>query len=151
MNFRRRAMSLAATAALSLALVPTPVLAAAIDGCAPAAAAAMSCSGVMAPPARRTPASSTRICPRAKGKAPANFSVTVPVWVHVITDGAIGNLTSQQINAQIAVLDDGFDGREAVTIRLLLHACRRDPHGQPGLGLATGRRRARDEEGPEAG
>ena len=35
MNFRRRAMSLAATAALSLALVPTPVLAAAIDGCAP--------------------------------------------------------------------------------------------------------------------
>ena len=49
---------------------------------------------------------------RAKGKAPANFSVTVPVWVHVITDGSIGNLTSQQINAQIAVLNDGFGGDE---------------------------------------
>ena len=35
MNFRRRALSLAAIAALSLALVPTPVLAAAIGACAP--------------------------------------------------------------------------------------------------------------------
>ena len=49
---------------------------------------------------------------RAKGKAPANLSATVPVWFHVITDGSIGNLTSQQINAQIAVLNDGFGGGE---------------------------------------
>ena len=40
MNFRRRALSLAAIAALSLALVPTPVLAAAIGACAPGGGAA---------------------------------------------------------------------------------------------------------------
>ena len=35
MNLPRRALSLAAIAALSLALVPTPALATAIGGCAP--------------------------------------------------------------------------------------------------------------------
>ncbi len=51
----------------------------------------------------------------ARGKAPANFSVTVPVYFHVITDGATGNLTSSQINAQIAVLDKTFGGGEGGT------------------------------------
>jgi hypothetical protein len=48
----------------------------------------------------------------AKGKAGANFSATVPTYVHVITDGAVGNLTAKQINDQIAVLNETFGGRE---------------------------------------
>jgi pregnancy-associated plasma protein-A len=48
----------------------------------------------------------------AKGRAPATFAVTVPVYFHVITDGALGNLTARQIDAQIAVLNKTFGGRE---------------------------------------
>jgi len=48
----------------------------------------------------------------AKGKAGTNFSATVPTYIHVITDGAVGNLTAKQINDQIAVLDKTFGGRE---------------------------------------
>ena len=39
---------------------------------------------------------------RAKGKAPANFSVTVPVYFHVITDGSDGDLTDSQIHRFLA-------------------------------------------------
>ncbi|HSL75574.1 MAG TPA: zinc metalloprotease [Candidatus Limnocylindrales bacterium] len=49
---------------------------------------------------------------RAKGKAPANFSVTVPVYFHVITDGSEGDLTDSQIRAQIGVLNKTFGGDE---------------------------------------
>ena len=49
---------------------------------------------------------------RAKGEAPASLAATVPVWFHVITNGSLGNLTSQQINAQVAVLNTGFGGGE---------------------------------------
>jgi hypothetical protein len=52
---------------------------------------------------------------RAKGKAPANFTATVPVYFHVITDGPTGNLTNSQISAQIAVLNKTFGGREGGT------------------------------------
>jgi hypothetical protein len=48
----------------------------------------------------------------AKGVAKANFSATVPVYFHVITDGAKGNLTARQINDQITVLNRTFAGRE---------------------------------------
>jgi hypothetical protein len=48
----------------------------------------------------------------AKGRARASFSATVPVYFHVITDGAVGNLTSRQINEQIAVLNKTFGGKE---------------------------------------
>ena len=48
----------------------------------------------------------------AKGRAPANFAVTVPVYFHVITNGSLGDLTATQINAQIAVLDNTFGGGE---------------------------------------
>jgi Pregnancy-associated plasma protein-A len=49
---------------------------------------------------------------RAKGKAPADFAVTVDVYFHVITDGGVGNLTARQIRSQIAVLNKTFGGRE---------------------------------------
>ena len=48
----------------------------------------------------------------AKGKAGKRFSATVPVYFHVVTDGAIGALTDKQIAAQIAVLNNTFGGGE---------------------------------------
>jgi hypothetical protein len=48
----------------------------------------------------------------AKGKARPGFTATVPVWFHVITDGAAGNLTSAQIDAQVDVLNETFGGGE---------------------------------------
>lgn len=44
----------------------------------------------------------------AQGAAPADFNVTVPVWVHVITNGSLGALTNSQINSQINLLDAAF-------------------------------------------
>ena len=49
---------------------------------------------------------------RAKGKAGAAFSATVPVWFHVVSDGAVGNLTRSQVAAQIRVLNVTFRGGE---------------------------------------
>ncbi len=118
MNFRRRALSLAAVAALSLALVPTPALAAAVGGafdpgCAPGAAARDTLVGRDGVAREKDTGQVHKDLPaRAKGEASANLSATVPVWFHVITDGSLGNLTSQQINAQVAVLNDGFGGGE---------------------------------------
>jgi pregnancy-associated plasma protein-A len=48
----------------------------------------------------------------AKGRAGRNFSATIPVYVHVITAGAIGNVTDAQIADQITVLNRTFAGRE---------------------------------------
>ena len=48
----------------------------------------------------------------AQGKAGANFTATVPVYFHIVTDGAIGALTDNQVAAQIAVLNNNFAGRE---------------------------------------
>jgi hypothetical protein len=48
----------------------------------------------------------------AKGKAGKNFRVTVPVYVHVVTDGATGSLTNAQIADQIQVLNMTFGGFE---------------------------------------
>ena len=48
----------------------------------------------------------------AKGRAGKNFKATIPVYVHVITDGAVGNVTDAQIAAQIAVLNTTFAGGE---------------------------------------
>jgi len=33
-----------------------------------------------------------------------NFSATIPVYIHIATGGAVGNLTSQQIQQQIQVV-----------------------------------------------
>jgi len=46
----------------------------------------------------------------AKGRAPAGFSVTVPVRWHVVTDGTTGAVTDSQIATQISVLNGGFSG-----------------------------------------
>ncbi len=48
----------------------------------------------------------------AKGRAPADLSVTVQVYFHVVTDGTVGSLTNRQIDSQIAVLNTTFGGRE---------------------------------------
>ena len=48
----------------------------------------------------------------AQGQAEANFSATVPVYFHVVTDGSIGNVTRAQINAQVDVLNNTFAGGE---------------------------------------
>lgn len=48
----------------------------------------------------------------AKGKAGRRFKATVPVYFHVVTDGAIGNLTNAQIADQISVLNLTFGGGE---------------------------------------
>ncbi len=54
-----------------------------------------------------------RTCRRGQGRERRRTSsVRVPVWFHVITNGSLGNLTTQQINAQMAVLNNGFDGGE---------------------------------------
>jgi hypothetical protein len=113
MSFRRRALSLAAIAALTLALVPTPVLAAAIGACAPGAGWADTLVGRDGVAREKdTGQKHVDLPPQAKGRAPANLSVTVPVWFHVITDGSAGNVTSQQINSQMSVLNTGFSGGE---------------------------------------
>lgn len=48
----------------------------------------------------------------AKGRAGKGFRASVPVYVHVVTDGTTGALTDAQIAAQIAVLNNTFAGGE---------------------------------------
>jgi hypothetical protein len=48
----------------------------------------------------------------AKGKAPKSFKATVPVYFHVVTDGAKGAVTNTQIQAQMDVLNNTFAGGE---------------------------------------
>lgn len=51
----------------------------------------------------------------AKGRAPSDFTVTVAVYWHVVTDGAAGALTNAQIGSQISALNRGFSGGEGGT------------------------------------
>jgi hypothetical protein len=46
----------------------------------------------------------------AKGKGGAKFRATVPVWIHVISDGATGNVSQSIIDAQMSVLNLDFAG-----------------------------------------
>jgi hypothetical protein len=48
----------------------------------------------------------------AKGRAASDFAAPVPVYFHVITDGAKGNLRDSQIADQIRVLNNTFAGGE---------------------------------------
>ena len=41
-----------------------------------------------------------------------NGSVSIPVYVHVITDGNQGNVSAGTINSQINILNDAYDGGE---------------------------------------
>ena len=52
----------------------------------------------------------------AKGRAPSAFTVTVPVYWHVVTDGPAGALTDAQIRGQISALNRGFSGGEGGTL-----------------------------------
>ena len=54
-----------------------------------------------------------RDAPQApQGLAPASFSVTVPVYWHVVTDGAAGAVTDAQIRSQVTAINRGFSGGE---------------------------------------
>ena len=53
--------------------------------------------------------------PSAEGRAGARFAATVPVYFHVITAGAVGNVTDGQIADQIQVLNHTFAGNEGGT------------------------------------
>ena len=44
----------------------------------------------------------------AKGRAPSSFSVAVPVWFHVITDGALGDVSNADVQNQMQVLNGAF-------------------------------------------
>ncbi len=46
----------------------------------------------------------------ARGKGGSKFKATVPVWFHVVSDGAIGNVTQAQIDEQMTVLNLAFAG-----------------------------------------
>jgi hypothetical protein len=48
----------------------------------------------------------------AKGKAGKSFKATVPVYLHVVTDGTTGAVTDDQIAAQIGVLNNTYAGGE---------------------------------------
>ena len=46
----------------------------------------------------------------AKGKARAGFQASVPVWIHVISDGATGNIPQSVIDKQMSVINLAFAG-----------------------------------------
>jgi len=48
----------------------------------------------------------------AKGKAGSKFRATIPVYMHIVTDGKVGNVTDAQIADQIDVLNNTFAGGE---------------------------------------
>lgn len=133
MTVVRRALTLVASAALSLSLAGQ---ATALDAgaalpawaCAPAEIAATAevpvaeardRSGGGAAPYRdgrvreKDTGQILRDLPTAaKGRAPTNFAVTVPVFWHVVTDGAAGAVTDAQISNQLNVLNRAFRGGE---------------------------------------
>ncbi len=120
MHIRRRAAALVATVALSLTLVPTSVLAASTGGSLPAWACGPSDTGggdLFAGRDGRVREKDLNQTHRdlpnhAKGRAPSGFGVTVPVWFHVVTDGAVGNLTDREVSRQVSVLNNTFGGGE---------------------------------------
>ena len=77
----------------------------------------------------------------AKGSAGKSFRATVPVYVHIVTAGTVGNVTDDQIAAQIAVLNTHLRGRRGRREHgLLVPPRRRDAHRQRRVVLRGARR-----------
>jgi hypothetical protein len=120
MSTRPRRSHLLATAAIALAgLALLAPAASADEHCDYLGDATAALTGVGATPAgargappQREPAldDSDIEIEGAKPKVGKSFSATIPVYFHVITDGAEGNVTNQQIRDQIAVLNQTFGG-----------------------------------------
>jgi hypothetical protein len=127
MNVFRRALGMTMAIAVSSVVLAAPVAAAARSlpewACAPGSKTAAAAGKSTKPAAARDGVVrepdldqlSVDLPASAKGKAPATFTANVDVYFHVITDGALGNLTTKQINAQITVLNKTFGGREGGT------------------------------------
>lgn len=121
----RRAFGLLAASALFTAQLAVPGLAIARSGlpawaCTPDAVAAGvgstargdirdSAGQIREMDTGQTP---TQLPARAQGAAPSDFSVTVPVYFHVITDGDLGYLSDKDIRAQMRVLNVTYSGGE---------------------------------------
>jgi hypothetical protein len=125
MNVVRRAVTLVAALSLSLSLSVAPAVALAAGvlpawACSPADTAAVVGSTARGGIADRggfirekdTGQAAGRFPARAAGKAPADLSVTIPVYFHVVTDGSLGALSDADIRAQIRVLNVTFRGGE---------------------------------------
>ena len=128
MTVVHRALTLVASAALSLSLAGTATPLYASDdlpawACSPADTAAATAGpgaeardrGIAVDSHGRVREKDTgqivRDLPQAaRGRAPSNFSVTVPVYWHVVTDSAAGALTDSQIASQIDVINRAFSG-----------------------------------------
>ena len=89
----------------------------------------------------------------AKGRAGKAFRATVPVYFHVVTDGATGALTNAQIRPDRRAQHHVRRRRGRREQRLPVHARGRHPHGQRRLVLRQPRRRQRahDEAHAEGG
>jgi pregnancy-associated plasma protein-A len=124
-NVVRRASAALAALTLSLSLGITPAVALARGGlpawaCSPADVAAGVGSAARGGIADskgmvREPDTGQGAAPMPKsvvGAAPADFTATVLVWFHVITDGSTGYLSLNDLRAQVRVLNNTFGGRE---------------------------------------
>jgi hypothetical protein len=128
MNVIRRVLGMTMAILVSSVILAAPVAAAARSlpewACAPGSKSATAAAKASKPAAARGGVAREPVLDQvaldlpasAKGKAGADFAATVDVYFHVITDGALGNLTTKQINAQIAVLNKTFGGREGGTV-----------------------------------
>jgi Pregnancy-associated plasma protein-A len=115
----RRATALFAAVALSLSLGIAPAVAVAKSlpawACGSDAVAAAPASAARGGITVREKSTGQTVKPlpaNAQGKAPADFAATVPVYFHVITDGATGALTDAEVGRQIRVLNNTFGGGE---------------------------------------
>ena len=102
-----------AVAMTSLTFTALPVAGASLVLCATPAAASAGFAGrggeMREPDLGQT---SHDLPASAKGKAGPKFATSVPVYVHVVTAGPVGNLTGAQIADQITVLNKTFAGNE---------------------------------------
>ena len=116
----RRTLTLFAAVVFSLSLAVGPVYAAAKNGlpawaCAPweSSTARGPVSGADGRLREKSPGIAKALPARAQNKAPSTGALgTVPVYFHVVTNGATGALTDGQIRAQMRVLNAGFSGAE---------------------------------------